>query len=113
MIKKYEPDLKRKKVCVPSCGDSTAVFSFCALGANVTATDISYKQIENAQKISTKLGLNVDYHVCDSMKLEELTNNSYDLVFTSNGVHVWIDDLNAMYGNIHRILKKGGKYIFF
>jgi len=113
MIKEYYPDLKGKKVCVPSCGDSLAVFSFCALGAKVTAADISYKQIENGRKIAEKRNLDVEYHVCDSMKLDELSENDYDLVYTSNGVHVWINDLNEMYSNINRILKKGGKYMFF
>ncbi|WP_055668589.1 class I SAM-dependent methyltransferase [Desnuesiella massiliensis] len=113
MIKEYYPDLKGKNVCVPSCGDNTAVFSFCALGAKVTATDISYKQIENARKIAEKMSFNVNYHVCDSMKLNELSDNIYDLVYTSNGVHVWINDLNAMYSNIDRILKKDGKYMLF
>lgn len=113
MIKEYYPDLRGKNVCVPSCGDNTAVFSFCALGANVTATDISWKQIENAQKIAEKRKFNVKYYVCDSMKLNELSDNTYDLVYTSNGVHVWINDLNAMYSNIYRILKKGGKYMLF
>lgn len=85
MLKEYYPDLKGKNVCVPSCGDNTAVFSFCALGANVTAADISYKQIENAQKIAEKRNFNVEYHVCDSMKLNELSDNMYDLVYTSRG----------------------------
>ena len=113
MIKEYYPDLKGKKVYVPSCGDNTAVFSFCALGAEVTATDISFKQIENARKIAEKRNLKVEYHVCDSMKLNEIPDNNYDLVYTSNGVHVWINDLTAMYSNINRILKKGSKYMFF
>lgn len=113
MINEYYPDLKGKNVCVPSCGDNTAVFSFCALGANVTATDISYKQIENARKIAEKRNLNIKYYVCDSMKLNELSDNMYDMVYTSNGVHVWINNLNAMYENIYRILKKDGKYMLF
>lgn len=113
MIKEHYPDLKGMNVCVPSCGDSTAAFSFCALGAKVTATDISYKQIENGRKIAEKKNFNVQYHVCDSMKLKELSDNTYDLVYTSNGVHVWINDLNAMYDNIYRVLKKGGKYMLF
>lgn len=36
VMKEYVPDLKGKKVCVPSCGDSVAVFGFQALGAKVT-----------------------------------------------------------------------------
>jgi spore maturation protein CgeB len=34
-------------------------------------------------------------------------------VYTSNGVHVWIDDLLSMYKNFYRILKNGGMNIFF
>lgn len=50
---------------------------------------------------------------CDSMRLDKFSDNMYDLVYTSNGVHVWINDLNAMYGNIYRILKKDCKYMLF
>jgi len=47
------------------------------------------------------------------MTLEKIKSDEYDFVFTSNGVHVWIDDLNSMYKNIYRILKKSGVYIMF
>jgi Methylase involved in ubiquinone/menaquinone biosynthesis len=113
IIKEYYPDLKGKNVCVPSCGDNVAVFGFCALGANVTATDISYKQIENAQKIAKERNLDIKYYLSDSMKLNELPDSTFDLVYTSNGVHVWIHDLIAMYGNINRILKNNGYYLMF
>lgn len=49
----------------------------------------------------------------DSMKLEELADETFDLVYTSNGVHVWIHDLGTMYRNFHRILKENGRYIMF
>ena len=47
------------------------------------------------------------------MKLKMVKSNEYDLVYTSNGVHVWIDDLPGMYRNFHRVLKNGGYDIFF
>ena len=45
------------------------------------------------------------------MKLDGISNESYDFVYTSEGVHVWIDDLNGMYQNIWRVLKPDGIYI--
>nr|WP_245585934.1 class I SAM-dependent methyltransferase [Paenibacillus pinihumi] len=47
------------------------------------------------------------------MQLGQIQSDAYDLVYTSNGVHVWINDLNAMYQNISRVLKTGGRYIMF
>lgn len=113
ILKSEYPELKGKKICVPSCGDSIAAMSFCLLGADVTATDISEKQIENARKESEKRNLRIDFYVCDSMELKKLPDNYFDLVYTSNGVHVWIDNLDKMYDNFYRILRKKGKYIFF
>ena len=34
-------------------------------------------------------------------------------VYTSNGVHVWINDLSAMYRNIYHIMKPGGLYMLY
>jgi SAM-dependent methyltransferase len=47
------------------------------------------------------------------MKLTDIKDDEYDLVYTSEGVHVWIHDLRSMYHNISRILKIGGTYINF
>lgn len=110
VMKEYVPDLKGKKVCVPSCGDSVAVFGFQALGAKVTAADISWKQVENGRKLLSRGAWDITYYCSDSMKLEELVDETFDLVYTSNGVHVWIHDLGTMYRNFHRILKERPLY---
>ena len=47
--------------------------------------------------------------VCDNtMELEHIKDNAYDLVYTSNGTLSWIDDLTGMYQNINRVLKNAG-----
>ena len=47
--------------------------------------------------------------VCDNtMELEHIKDNAYDLVYTSNGTLSWIDDLTGMYKNINRVLKNQG-----
>lgn len=113
VLRAYAPDLAGKRVLVPSCGDCVAVFGFCALGARVTAADLSENQIANARKVAGRYGIAVEFQHCDSMTLDALPDGAFDLVYTSNGVHVWIHDLCAMYRNIRRVLRDGGRYILF
>ena len=114
LLKKYIGDLHGKKVCVPSSGDNVAVFGFHLLGAKVTSCDIAENQLKNAKLLADKYNLTDIEFICqDSMKLDKIKDGEYDLVYTSNGVHVWIDDLPAMYSNFHRVLKNGGFNIFF
>ena len=114
LIEKYVGDLQGKKVCVPSSGDNVAAFGFTVLGAKVTSCDLSENQLKNAEIIEEKYGFkNIEFVCQDSMKLDKIKDGEYDLVYTSNGVHVWIDDLPAMYRNFNRILKPGGYNIFF
>ncbi len=113
MLTSAFPDLQGKRVLVPSSGDNGAVFAFHLLGANVTSADIAERQIRNAKTIADQQGWAIEFVQDDSMRLERIQSGEYDLVYTSNGVHVWIDDLAAMYRNFHRVLKPGGRYIMF
>jgi len=113
MIQRALPNLQDKRVCVPSSGDNHAVFAFHLMGAKVTSCDISEKQLENSSSIAHKHGWGIEFICDDTMKLSNIKSGEYDFVYTSNGVHVWIHDLNAMYQNIHRILKTSGSYIMF
>ena len=115
IIKKYVPDLRGKTICVPSSGDNHAVFAFAMLGARVTSCDISENQLANAERIARKYGWDqsIEFICADTMKLDGIADGAYDFVYTSNGVHVWIDDLYGMYDNINRIIKPGGVYIMY
>ncbi len=115
LIRKYLPDLKGKRVCVPSSGDNHAVFAFALLGAAVTSCDISENQLKNAERIAKQEGIyrSIEFVCEDTMKLGGIADGEYDLVYTSNGVHVWLNDLPAMYRNIHRVLKPGGFSILY
>ncbi|GMK37656.1 hypothetical protein PCCS19_07100 [Paenibacillus sp. CCS19] len=111
MLRQACPTLEGKRICVPSSGNNHAAFAFHLMGASVTSVDISERQIANSAAIAAKHGWDIQF-ICDNtMTLGEIPSNAYDLVYTSNGVHVWIDDLSAMYRSIHRILTDGGTYL--
>jgi SAM-dependent methyltransferase len=108
------PKLRGRRVLVPSSGDNLAVFGFHLLGAKVTSTDIAENQLTNAMKIADANGWrDIEFRQADSMTLDGVSDGEFDLVYTSNGAHVWISDLAMMYCAFWRVLKPGGAYIFF
>lgn len=113
MINKYIPNLYNKKVLLPSSGDNHAAFAFALLGAKVTSADISEKQLEYAEVIADRLKLKIEFVCDDTTTLSNIPDNSFDLVYTSNGTHTWIADLITMYKNIHRVLKSDGFSIMY
>ena len=80
---------------------------------NVTSVDMSEKQIENARTISDKYGMSIRYIVSDILELQRLESSEFDMVYTSNGVLTWIDDLERMFQETARILKSGGVYLMY
>lgn len=98
---------------VPFSGDNATVFAFRLLGAAVTSADISERQLENAGRIAADHGWDIRFVCDDSMSLTKIEDSAYDLVYTSNGVHVWIPDLLSMYRSFHRVLKKDGQHIMY
>ena len=97
-----------KKVLVPSAGDCHAAYALAVLGAEVTASDISIRQMMHGWRIAEAHGLEMDFVQADTMQLEPFGGEEFDLVYTSNGVHSWIDKPEKMYANIARVLKSGG-----
>ena len=102
-----------KKILLPSSGDNHAAFAFAVLGAKVTSSDISNRQLENAKLLSQKYQLDIAFICDDTMTLRNIGNNEFDLVYTSNGTHVWINELDLMYKNIYRVLKPEGVSIMY
>ncbi|WP_152396842.1 class I SAM-dependent methyltransferase [Paenibacillus guangzhouensis] len=113
MIREAFPSLEGKRICVPSSGDNHAVFAFHLMGAIVTSCDISERQLEHASNIAHRHGWDIEFIWDDTMELNKLHNNAYDFVYTSNGVHVWINNLQSMYDHVHRILDRRGIYMMF
>ncbi|MDR2615387.1 MAG: methyltransferase domain-containing protein [Oscillospiraceae bacterium] len=109
------PDgLNGKRVLVPSSGDNLAVFGFHLLGAKVTSADLAENQLANAKKIADANGFTgIEFRQADSMTLDGIPDGEFDLVYTSNGAHVWISDLAMMYRSFYRALTLGGAYVFF
>lgn len=113
MICRALPDLSGIRVLVPSSGDNIAAFGFHLLGAKVTSCDLAERQLINAKKIADEHDWSIEFLPQNSMNLPQIPDSAFDLVYTSNGVHVWIPDLAKMYRNFSRVLKPGGWFVMF
>lgn len=112
-IRECAGDLTGKKVCVVASGDNYAAFALAGLGAEVTSTDISDKQLQKAASRAAELGLQIRFVQADAADLGALEESSFDLVCSTNGFFVWLADLGVVFSQIARLLKPGGHSVFY
>ena len=113
LIRTYCGDLAGKKVCVIGSGDNYAAFALAGLGAQVTSTDISQRQLDIARGRASQLGLDIDFVRADAAELAPLPDNAHDLVCSTNGFFVWISQPARVFTAVQRVLKPGEVYIFY
>ncbi|EKD23642.1 MAG: methyltransferase type 11 [uncultured bacterium] len=106
MCKKL-PNLHGSTVLCVGCGTGEECEHLRSLGAyRVIGIDISSGLIELAKK---------SYPDCEFMVMDmehlDLPDDSFDFVYSSLVLH-YIDSWNDVLVSIHRVLKKGGKFLF-
>ena len=112
-VREVMKETRVPRIGVLGSGDNQAVYAFHLLGAEVTSVDISEGQIRNAKAIAKDHGLSISFVTSDILNLNSIPDSRFDMVYTSNGVLTWIDDLSRMFGEVCRILKDGGAYILY
>jgi ubiquinone/menaquinone biosynthesis C-methylase UbiE len=113
MIYQYAGDLHGKQVCVIGSGDNYVAFALAGMGAQVTSSDISARQLAVARERAEELGLEMTFLHSDSAALHGIAENAFDLVCSSNGFFVWIAEPEKVFRQVYRVLKPGGYYIFY
>jgi SAM-dependent methyltransferase len=83
------------------------------MGAVVTSTDISSRQLEVARGRAVQLGLDIQFTRADACELQDIPDDHFDLVCSSNGFFVWIREPARVFQQAYRVLKPGGFYIFY
>ncbi|MDP7103032.1 MAG: class I SAM-dependent methyltransferase [SAR202 cluster bacterium] len=104
--------LDGRDVCVIGSGDNYAAFTLAGMGAQVTSTDISEGQLAVAASRAASLGLDIDFVRSDAANLESMSDRSFDLVRSTNGFLTWIAEPGLVFGEVFRILRQNGVYVF-
>tara|TARA_B110000967_G_C18685518_1_gene460328 strand:- start:46 stop:831 length:786 start_codon:yes stop_codon:yes gene_type:complete len=105
-------DIKGKKVLHLQCHFGQDSISMSKLGAEVTGVDLSDLAIEKAQNLAKEMNIETKFICCDLYSLPEVSNEKFDIVFTSYGTVGWLPDSNKWASVISHFLKPEGKFVF-
>lgn len=84
--------------------------AWAGLGARVTGVDFSAPAIEAANGFRDELGLDAEFVCCNLYEAAQVLSETYDIVFTSEGVLCWLPDLTGWARVIADLLKPGGAF---
>ena len=96
-----------KKILGLACGGGTAGSRFCCKGYDVTIMDFSKSQLERDEMVSKTRRLKINTVQGDMTKAFPFEDETFDIVFNPVS-NVYIEDLENMYKEASRVLKKGG-----
>jgi SAM-dependent methyltransferase len=103
-------DLHGKRVLNLQSGTGESAAELAELGAIVTGVDISPEAIAIArERWPSILWIEADVHSLP----RELRRGRFDLVYTGEGVLVWLHDLDAWAGGIAAALRSGGDLLLY
>jgi SAM-dependent methyltransferase len=85
--------------------------SLARRGARVTGVDFSPAALEKARTLARRCEVDVNFVEADATKLPVDLHNRFDLVYSTIGVLVWIDDVRAWMRSAASALRGGGKLL--
>jgi SAM-dependent methyltransferase len=92
------------------CHFGQDTLSWSRRGATVTGVDFSTNAIAQAKKLAAECDLDGRFICCNLYDLGDHLDETFDIVFTSAGVLLWLPDLHQWAQLIARYLKPGGTF---
>ncbi|QQO09990.1 class I SAM-dependent methyltransferase [Breznakiella homolactica] len=110
VVEKELGDISGKTIIHLQCNTGADSISLARKGAIVTGVDLVPENIYYAKKMAEELGIkNIDFFESDIMELKENHNKKYDMVFTTEGVLIWLPDLNKWAETVKHLLNENGE----
>lgn len=119
--KKLNPDIlnelgniKGKSILHLQCNTGSDSIMLSKMGAIVTGVDFVPENIYYARKLAQDFGIdNIRFIESDIMKLMDIHHEKYDIVFTSEGVLLWLPDKKIWAKTIRHCLKDDGYFYLY
>ena len=100
-------DIAGKRVLEFGCGGAQCSRALALEGGDVVATDISPRMLMAAQELNERHGVGFPLVAADVLNMP-FADSSFDIAFTSFGALPFVEDLEAAYREIARVLRPGG-----
>lgn len=93
------------------CHIGTDSISLARLGARVTGLDFSPASLDVARRLAEQTDITVEWVESDVLDARAAVTGYYDVVYTSIGTIIWLNDLDRWAAQIAQLLRPGG--VFF
>ena len=103
-------DVAGKRLIHLMCHIGLDTLSWARRGAHVTGVDFSAESVAVARDLADRAGLAADFVCSDVLDLPGRIDATFDVVFLSKGVLMWIEDLAAWAEACVRLLRPGGVF---
>jgi ubiquinone/menaquinone biosynthesis C-methylase UbiE len=107
-------DVVNKSIIHLQCNTGADTISLARKGAKVTGVDLASENIFYARKMANELKIeNINFIESDINNLDIIHKEKYDIVFTTEGVLCWIQDIKKWGETIKKLLKDNGMLYLF
>ena len=103
-------DIKGKKILHLQCHFGMDTLSLARQGAIVVGVDISDTSIQKAIELSDELKIPAKFIRSNVYEIENILEETFDIVYTSYGAINWLNDLDKWAKIISRCLKPNGVF---
>ena len=104
-------DVKGKRVLELGCGGAQASIAFAKQGATAIGVDFSVAQLDHARDLCEAEEVRVELRHGDMADLAFLRADSIDIAFSAFAFG-YVEDLNRVFRQVHRVLKVGAPLVF-
>ena len=104
-------DLKGRRVLELGCGAAQCSIAFAKAGATAIGVDFSSEQLAHARRLCAAEEVRVELRLGDMADLAFLRADSIDVAFSSFAFQ-YVEDLNRVFRQVHRVLKVGAPLVF-
>ena len=104
-------DVKGKRVLELGCGGAQASIAFAKQGATAIGVDFSIAQLDYARDLCEAEEVRVELRHGDMADLAFLRADSIDIAFSAFAFG-YVEDLNRVFRQVHRVLKVGAPLVF-
>ena len=102
--------LAARSICHLQCHIGLDTLSLANKGATVTGLDFSAESLKIARELSIRTAIPATFVHADVLDAADVLGSSFDMVFTTGGVLMWISDLVRWADNCARLLHPGGVF---
>lgn len=95
------------------CNNGLDTLSWAREGASVTGVDISGESLRCARALADEAGLEAAFVQCNVYDVSRVLDRTFDVVYASRGVLVWLPDLEGWADAVARSLADDGVFYLF